>query len=246
MKGEGRLHVALDAVVALRAISDARQPDPVAVGLLAELAGVDLVALSMRDAQRTARERDLRLLRDSLSASLDLVMSPSADLVTTAFDVRPDRVTLAPDLRDAPGAGTLDAHLLKDALRKHVHHLKDADMAVGVVVEPSLDQVKALHRIGADVVVLHAGGLGQARSSAETRTEIARIADSATLASRLDMRVAVGGGIDLREVETLARIGQIREFQVGHALLARALLRGIEQAVTDFGAAIDRGRRRAL
>ncbi len=246
MKGEGRLHASLDGVVALRALQEHRQPDPVAVGLLAELAGVDIVALSMRDDQRTARERDLRLLRDSLGAALDLVMSPSADLVTTAFDVRPDRVTLAPDARDGPAGGTLDAHLLKDALRKHVHHLKDADMRVGVVVEPALDQVKALHRIGADVVVLHAGGLRQARSTAETRVEIARIADAATLAARLELRVAVSGGVDLREAETLARVGHIHEFQVGHSLLARAILRGIERAVADFGAAIDRGRRRAL
>jgi len=246
LKGEGRLHVALDGVVALRALGGHRQPDPVSVGLLAELAGVDLVALSMRDEHRTARERDLRLLRDSLGSALDLLMSPSADLVTTAFDVRPDRVTLAPDLRDSPAGGTLDAHLLKDALRKHVHHLKDADMRVGVVVEPALDQVKALHRIGADVVVLHVGGLRQARSTADTRVEISRIADAATLAGRLDLRVAVSGGVDLRAAETLARIPQIREFQVGHALLARSIMRGIEQSVADFGAAIDRGRRRAL
>ncbi len=244
MRGEDRLHVSLDGVVALRSVNPGRHPDPVSVGLLAELAGVDYVALALGD-RRARRERDVHLLRDGLGARLDLVMAPSGDVVTTAFDVRPDRVTLAPDPREGSG-GTLDAHLLKDALRKHVSHLKDAEIEVGVRIEPALDQVKALHRIGASIAVLDVGGYLQARNASEIRNELSRISDAATLASRLELRVAVGGGVQLRSAEVLARIAPIGEFQIGHALLSRALLRGIDRAVSDFVAAIERGRRRAF
>ncbi len=245
MRGEGRLHVSLDGVVALRAAGDGHHPDPVAAGMLAELAGVDMVGLSLRDELRAQRERDVRLLRDSLPARLDVVMAPSADLVTTVFDVRPHRITLSPDPRDSSG-GTLDAHLLRDALRKHVQHLDDVDVMVAVRVEPTLEQIKALHRIGADVAVIDVRGYREARTASEVRSELARISDAATLASRLELGVAVGGGVDLRMAEVLARIPHVEELQVGHALLSRALLRGIDQAVTDFMAAVERGRRRLL
>lgn len=238
---DARLHLVLDGVVAFRARREGGDPDPVAVALLAELAGADGVSLRLREGR--GGERDLRLLRETLRARLDLALAPAADLVGTAFDARPHRVTLVPEARgDAEGAGGLDVRLLKDALRSHVNHLHDADIEVAARIEPDLEQVKALHRIDADVAVIHAGQLRRATTRRERRFELTRIADAATTAARLDLRVAVAGGLDLQTVEELARLPHVEEFHVGHACLARALLLGVERAVRDFLAAIARGR----
>lgn len=245
---DARLHLHLDPFVALRALDPAgRDPQPVSVAILAELAGVDGVSLRLRDERHAAHERDVHLLRESVSTRLDLGLSPVADLVTRAFDLRPDRVTLVPERAEGDGIlRGLDAHVLKDALKKHVLHLRDADLQVAVRVEPTLDQVKALHRLDADAVVLVAAGYMTARTASERRMERARINDAAVLAARLGLSVALDGGLNLRALESLASIAQIEEFHVGHALAARAMLTGLERAVHDFRGAIDRGRRRAL
>ncbi len=245
---DARLHLHLDTVVGFRQLREgARAPEAVAVAVLAELAGVDGLGLRMHEGRRDALQRDVQLLRAGTQTQLELGMAPTADLVTTAFDLRPDRVTLIPDRAEgAPVLGGLDAHVLKDALKKHVNHLRDADVEVAVRVEPNLDQVKALHRLDASVICLVASGFMSARTAAERRLESNRLQDAAVLARRLGLRVAVVGGLDLRAVEALAAVAAIEEFHVGHACIARATLRGIERAVHDFRVAIERGRQRAM
>ncbi len=243
MSLECRLHLSLDPVAAFRGLRDSATPEPVAVALLAELAGVRFVSMEARDQRRA---RDVRLLRETLSVPVDLALAPTLDPVGTAFEVRPDRLTLVPEQREGgSAAGGLDAHLLRDALKKHVTHLRDAEIEVGVRIEPGLEQVKALHRCDANVAVLHGGGLLRARGPAEQRAELVRLRDAASLAHKLNLRVAVAGGVDLRAAELLAQVPQISELHLGHACLARALLVGIERAVSDFAEAVARGRRQA-
>lgn len=244
MSSEARFSLSLDSVAAFRALRGGQAPEPLAVGLLAELAGVDGLIVHLRGDTRARRERDARLLREAVQSRLELCLSPATDLVSTAFDARPDRVTMVPQGREggAP-VGGLDVSLLKDTLRKHVNHLKDADIEVAARVEPALDQIKALHRLDVDVAVLFGGAYMAARGLAERRTERGRLADAATFASRAGLKVAVAGGLDIRAVEALAEIRQISEFHVGHACVARGLLQGIGAAIRDFKMAIERGRR---
>lgn len=245
---DARFALNLDGVVAIRALRGGREPEPVAVALLAELAGAHGLAISVRDDRRSGgQERDLRMLRESVTARFDLRLSPAADLVALAFDTRPDRVTLIADRREGEAsAAGLDAQLLRDSLRKYVQHLRDAEVEIAFCVAPDLDQIKAVHRLDADCVVLHAGGFSAAASPQDRRTEMTRLHDAATTAARLGMRVCVGGGLDLRGVEEVARIPHATEFQVGQACLSRALLVGVERGVRDFLDAIARGRQRPL
>lgn len=243
MKGVEQLYLSVDPVAEVRAMRRGREPDPLTVALLAEMAGVSAVAFELRGERGL---RDVRLLRASLKTRLDLWLAPSIDLVSTAFDVRPNRLTLVPERReDGAPLGGLDAHLLREALKKQVTSLREAEIEVAIRVEPALEQIKALHRCDADVAVLYTGGLGRASTEADRRTELGRITDAATLARRLGMTVAVSGGLDLPRVESLARIPQLDEFHVGHGCIGRAVVRGIEQSVLDFMAAIQRGRRHA-
>jgi pyridoxine 5-phosphate synthase len=229
---DARFTLNLDGVVAIRSLRGGREPDPVAVALLAQLAGAHGLSLSVRDERRGGQERDLRMLRESVSL---------------AFDTRPDRVTLVSERREGESsAAGLDVHLLRDALRKHVQHLRDADVEIAFCIAPDLDQVKAAHRLDADAVVLTANAYAAAGTPQERRLELTRLLDAATTAARLGIRVAIGGGIDLRRVEEVARIPHATEFQVGQACLARSLLVGVERGVGDFIAAIGRGRQRPL
>ena len=241
-----RLYLNLDAVVKMRGQREQNQPDPVAVAILADLGGVDGVALHVGQGSES-RERDGRLLRESVSARFDLLLSPAADLIDLAFNVRPDRVILVPERRSPHSPlGGLDAQLLKDALAKHIEHLRSADLEIGVRIEPALDQVKALHRAGADIAVLSTGVYSSCQGAAAKQAEWIRIVDAATLAGRLGLRVAVAGGITLEAAEALARIPQIEEFCVGHAAISRAILKGIENTIHEFKAALERGRRQPL
>ncbi|MCA9527052.1 MAG: pyridoxine 5'-phosphate synthase [Myxococcales bacterium] len=239
---DARLYLSLDDAITWRGLRDAGGPEPVALAVLAELAGVDGIVVSLREGPRALRPRDLVLLRQSVTTRLSLDIPPTADIVSAAFDIRPDRVTLVPEHRDGP-VGGLDVHVLKDALKKHIGHLHDADVEVGVRIEPALEQVKALHRLDVKAAVLTTGRFAAARGM-ERRQELARLVDAAALAQRLGLTVALSGGLGLATIETLLGAARFNEVHVGHACLARAMLKGLEGAIADFLAAMDRGQRR--
>jgi pyridoxine 5-phosphate synthase len=244
---DAQLHLAVGSAAAFRRLSGGVHPSTVSVALLAELAGAHCISYDLRSPDRNDAERDARLLRACLAGRFDIVVASGPDLMDLAFSMRPNRLTLAPEKREGgSGAGGVDAHMLRDSLRRQVLHLRDAGIEVGVRIDPDIEQCKALHRAEAEVAVLNCDAFVRARTAQERLTETTRIADTATLANRLGLRVGIVGDIDLVSIETLARIAHIDEFQVGHACLARGMLRGIEQAVLDFSAGIDRGRRRAF
>ena len=244
---DARLHVAVDAAAVFRRHGDGKYPSTVSVALLAELAGADCISYDLRSSDRAEAERDARLLRACIGGQLDVVVASGPDLMDLAFSMRPDRLTLAPERRDGGLAlGGLDAHMLRDALRKQILHLRDAGMTTGVRIQPELEQVKALHRAEADVCVLNCDAYSRATGVAARKAEATRIGDAASLAHRLGLRVALVGDLDLAGVEELARSPHVEEFHVGHACLARGMLRGIEVAVSDFADAIGRGRRRGF
>ena len=240
---DARFFVDLDSVVGFRQLSHRGGPEPIAAAVLAELAGADGLVIGLTEGERGMRPRDLAQLRKAVHSHMCVDLPPTADVVSAAFDIRPDRVTLVPEGRDRRGGGGgLDAHVLKDALKKHVGHLTDADVEVGVRVDPALEQIKALHRLNADVAVLNTHRFVSARG-VERRQELARIVDAASLAERLGIKVAVSGGLDLDTAEQLAQRAKIDEFHVGHACMARALLKGLEGSISDFITAIERGGR---
>ncbi|MSP70673.1 MAG: pyridoxine 5'-phosphate synthase [Myxococcales bacterium] len=242
-----RLHMNLDAVVSLRGRRGTAEPEPAAVAMLAELAGVHGLSISRVEERRELLDRDVRLLREIIRTRLNLRLVPGGDLAAIAFDTRPQRITLIsePQSRQALPSG-LDVNLLKDALRKHFQTLRDADIEVAVHILPDLDQVKAAHRVSVDVIELDAVGYTAARTPAERRVELVRLVDAATTAARLGMRVALSGGLDLRSAEELSRLTHASELHVGHDLVARSVLVGVERAVGDFLQAMARGRQRPL
>jgi len=242
-----RLGVNVDHVATLRQARRAAYPDPVAAAQLAELGGADQITIHLREDRRHIQDRDLRILRQTVTTRLNLEMAATAEMVKIAYDVKPDSCTLVPERREElTTEGGLDVAGGKDHVRKIVRTLRDADILVSVFVDPDVDQVRAAHRAEAQVVEIHTGRYCDARLPADQRRELSRVLDAVRAAAKLGLAVAAGHGLHYRNVGPVAAIPEIEEFNIGHAIVARAVLVGFERAVREMRQLIAEGARPGL
>ena len=156
-------------------------------------------------------------------------------MVKIAYEVRPDVATLVPERREElTTEGGLDVSGQLEAIRKATRTLQDAEIAVSLFIDPDLDQVRASHKCGANRVELHTGRYCQARRAEDRARELSRIVDAAKTASKLGMGVAAGHGLSYSNVQPIARIREIDELNIGHAIVARSVLVGFERAVSEM------------
>jgi pyridoxine 5-phosphate synthase len=230
-----RLGVNVDHVATLRQARRATYPDPVTAAALAELAGAEQITIHLREDRRHIQDRDLRILRDTCQTLLNLEMAASQEMVKVAFEYKPDLVTLVPERREElTTEGGLDAATQREPLRKLVRNLKDAQIVVSLFIDPDLDQVRAAHKCDADRIEIHTGRYSEARKENERAAELARVTDAAKAAAKLGLRVAAGHGLNYENVGPISRIPEIEELNIGHAIVARAVLVGFERAVREM------------
>lgn len=230
-----RLGVNVDHVATIRQARRVSYPDPVTAAALAELAGANQITIHLREDRRHIQDRDLRILRETVQTQLNLEMAATPEMVKIAYEHKPDQVTLVPERREeVTTEGGLDVNAQREALRKLVKNLKDGDLPVSMFIDPDLDQVRASHKCDADQVELHTGRFCEARNERERQAELTRILDSAKAAAKLGMRVAAGHGLSYENVAQVARISEIAELNIGHAIVARAVLVGFERAVREM------------
>ena len=240
-----QLHLSLDGVIGYRERLGSTSPSTVSIATIASIAGIDGLSLDLRGPLKKATERDARLVRASVESSLQLVMSPGPDLMDLAFEIRPNRVLIGPQLREVgPESAGLDASLSKEVLRKQLLHLRDSDFEVGVIVDPDIAQVKTLHRLEAQLCVLSVDSFVRTRQVTQQTVELNRLQDAANLAYSLGMRVALRGAWTLEHCSRLAQIATVQEAHLGHAMLGRAMLVGVERAVQTFRDQLALGRTR--
>ncbi len=231
-----RLGVNVDHVATLRqARKIVMYPDPVTAAGLAELAGADQITIHLREDRRHIQDRDLRILRETCQTTLNLEMAASQEMVKIAYEHKPNQVTLVPERREElTTEGGLDVNLQREALAKIVKNLKDGDIVVSMFIDPDLDQVRASHKVNADRIELHTGRYCEARNARDRERELARIVDAAKAAAKLGMGVAAGHGLNYENVRPIARIAEIDELNIGHSIVARAVLVGFERAVREM------------
>jgi pyridoxine 5-phosphate synthase len=241
-----RLGGNVDHVATLRQSRRTTYPDPVQAAMLAELAGADQITIHLREDRRHIQDRDLQVMRRTVQTRLNLEMAATQEMVKIAFDVKPDACTLVPERREElTTEGGLDVVANRDNVRKVVKTLKDAEVVASLFIDPDIDQVKAAHRVEADVVEIHTGRYCDARLAADRRRELSRIVDAAKAAAKLGLTVAAGHGLNYQNLLPVAAISEIEEFNIGHAIVAHALLVGMERAVKEMKELIARGSRRA-
>ncbi len=247
-----RLGVNVDHVATVRQARHALYPDPVIAAGLCELAGASQITVHLREDRRHIQDRDLLLLRKTVQTKLNLEMAATPEMLRTAFEVRPDTVTLVPERRqEVTTEGGLDVIGQKDALKRFIAELVQADIHVALFVDPSVEQVQQSARVGAHAVELHTGRFCEAsaigRAAKEVRAEEhRRLVDAAKTAIKVKLACYAGHGIHYDNVADIASITEIEELNIGHSIIARAILVGIERAVREMAELAREARRAAL
>ena len=230
-----RLGVNVDHIATLRQLRGTVYPDPAAAAALCELAGAEQITVHLREDRRHIQERDLRVLRQTVQTQLNLEMAATQEMVQLCYEVKPDMATLVPERREElTTEGGLDVVSQRDNLKKIVKILRDGEIVASLFIDPEVDQVRAAHKIDAQRVELHTGRYCDARTPSDRRREFTRVIDSAKAAAKLGLGVAAGHGLNYANVQVIAAIPEIDELNVGHALVARAVLVGLDTAVRDL------------
>lgn len=230
-----RLGVNIDHVATLRQARGGTAPDPLAAAVLVELAGADGLVVHLREDRRHIQDRDLKLLKEIVQTKLDLEMAAEDEMAKIALTIKPHLVTLVPERRqELTTEGGLDVVGQRERIRKIVELLHDGGIPISLFVEPDLEQIKAAHKVAADYVELHTGRYANARRLKEEQAELESITQAAKLAYKLGLGVNAGHGLNYRNVKRLTQITEIVEYNIGHSIIARAVLVGLERAVREM------------
>ncbi len=229
-----RLGVNIDHVATVREARKAKQPDPIAAAVLAELGGADGIVVHLREDRRHIHDRDVKLLRETIQTKLDLEMAATEEMVRVALEVKPEMVTLVPERRqELTTEGGLNVVSNRDELKKVIDLLHEGEIHVSLFIDPDPMQIKAAHKISADLIEIHTGRYTNSRGK-DRQTELHQILEAARLASKLGMGVNAGHGLDYTNVAPVAQITEIEELNIGHSIIARAILVGMERAVLEM------------
>lgn len=230
-----RLSVNIDHIATIRQARKGQEPDPVAAAVLAELAGAGGIIGHLREDRRHLQDRDLRLLRQVVQTKLNLEMAATDEMQRIALEVRPDITTLVPEKREElTTEGGLDAASRIDHLKKYVGRLQEAGIVVSLFVDPDDGQIAASRKIGADWVEIHTGEYANARNGRDRENQFRRIAEAAKLAASLGMKVGAGHGLNYVNARVIARIPEVEELNIGHSIISRAALVGMDKAVREM------------
>ncbi len=233
-----RLHVNVDHVATLRQARKVGYPDPVAAAAVAELAGAAGITVHLRGDRRHIQERDLRILRETVRGTLNVEMATTPEMTRIALNLKPHVVTFVPERPDElTTEGGLEVSYNRDAIAKHVGLLKEAGIHVSLFVDPDLDQVRAAHKVDADQVEINTAKYCEAFEAHDRErlgSEMEKIVNAAKTGFKLGMSVAAGHGLHYQNVQALSEIAEIEEYNIGHAVIARAVLVGIDRAVREM------------
>jgi pyridoxine 5-phosphate synthase len=238
-----KLSVNIDHVATLRQARRGKYPDPIAAAILAEIAGAEGIIVHLREDRRHIQDRDLELLRKVIQTKLNLEMANTEEIMAIALKVKPDLVTFVPERREElTTEGGLDVRAHLKSLQKNVLRLKKAGIRSSLFIDPNALQVKASKRVGADFVEIHTGKYCDGSDERSRQKELQRIARAIHLARRLGLRVNVGHGLDYQNVSPFTKIPEIEEYSIGHSIISRAVLVGLERAVMEMKSLIQSGK----
>jgi pyridoxine 5-phosphate synthase len=227
--------VKIDSVGALRYTQKQLSPDPVTAALLAELAGADGIAAYLREDRKYIHDRDIRILRSVVQTKLVLLMGFSSEMAGIALNVKPDRVTLVPEKREEFSAeGAMDLIVHQSVVSEAVDTLQDGGIPVAIFIDPDPEQIKLAHQVGAAMVEINTAPFCSATTTMRKNQSFIKIVDAVKLAHKLKRKVVVGRGLSYHTIRLFTDIGEIDEYCIGHSIISRAVLKGMETAVRDM------------
>jgi len=234
-----RLAVNIDHIATIREARKAREPDPVAAAILAELAGARGITVHLRGDRRHIKERDVELLRQIVSTKLNIEMAATAEMTGVAARTRPDQVTLVPEQpHELTTQGGLDVIANRATVRDAAAALRAAGIHVSIFIDPDPAQVTASRDIGADAVEINTGAYSDA-PPAERQARLEDVQKAASIAAAQGLEVLAGHGLTYVNIHPIAAIRDIVELNIGHSIVARAALVGLERAVREMVALLE-------
>jgi pyridoxine 5-phosphate synthase len=233
------LSVNIDHIATIRQARKGMEPDPVSAALLAELAGADGIIAHLREDRRHVQDRDLRLLRQTVQTKLNLEMAATDEMHRIALEVKPNITTLVPEKREElTTEGGLEVASRTDFMKSYISRLQQGGIVVSLFVDPDEKQVSAARKSGADWVEIHTGAYANANTEKHREREFVKITEAAKLAGSLGLRVGAGHGLNYVNVRKIAHIPEVEELNIGHSIISRAALVGLERAVREMKALI--------
>lgn len=229
------LGVNIDHIATIRQARRGVEPDPVAAAVIAELAGADGITVHLREDRRHIQERDVRLLRQTIRTRLNLEMAATPEMVAIALDVKPDYITLVPERREEiTTEGGLNVKAQGDRLGKFVHQLQNAGIPVSLFIDAEPKQIAASAKTGAKFIELHTGTYANAKNEEELKQELKVLADGGELAIKLGLRLNSGHGLTYWNTRAIAQIAGMEELNIGHSIISRAVLVGLDRAIREM------------
>lgn len=234
------LGINVDHVATVREARKTFEPDPVMAATLAILGGADGITIHLREDRRHAKDRDLRLLREVVQCELNLEMAATKEMVRIALDIKPGMVTLVPEKRqELTTEGGLDMTGQKKNLKDTIKRIQDAGIPVSLFINPSIMDVDISKEVGADMVEIHTGLYANAKGKKQEK-ELHRVIEAVKVANKLGLFANAGHGLNYFNVKNIASIEGIRGLYIGHSIIARSVLVGIERAVREMKGLIEK------
>jgi pyridoxine 5-phosphate synthase len=230
-----RLGVNIDHVATVRQARRALEPDPVAAAVLALLGGADGITVHLREDRRHIQDRDVRVLRQVATKLLNLELSVADAIVAIACEVKPDQATLVPERREElTTEGGLDVVQHQAAVAKAMERLHQEGIAVSLFIDPDLRQIEIAKLLGAKAIEIQTARYSEAKTSADRQRELDLLRESTDFARQHGLHVHLGHGLNYENVGAVVQIAGIEELNIGHSIVSRAVLVGMERAVREM------------
>jgi pyridoxine 5-phosphate synthase len=233
-----RFYVNVDHVATVREARRTDEPDPVRAAMLVELAGADGITVHLREDRRHVSERDVRVLMDTIRTGLNLELAAATDVLDIACDLRPMQATLVPESREevtTEGGLALGEKGVRTATAEAIRRLSSAGIRTSLFVDPDKETLEISAELGVTAVELHTGEYANATEPPERDAQLARLDSAAHTAIDLGLAVHAGHGLTYENVTPVAAIAPIEELNIGHSVVSRAVLVGMERAVREMG-----------
>ncbi len=233
------LGVNIDHVATVRQARLTFEPDPVWAAVLAELGGADGITLHLREDRRHIQDHDLYTMKKTVQVKLNLEMAAEEEMTAIALEVRPDQVSLVPEKREElTTEGGLDVVANLKRVEQCVHQLQQAGIEVSLFIDPDVEQIAAATEVGVHAVELHTGRYADATSADEQQKEYDVIVKASEFTVAQGLKLHMGHGLTYRNVSKIAAIPDVCELNIGHSIVSRAVLVGMEQAVREMKALV--------
>jgi pyridoxine 5-phosphate synthase len=234
-----RLGVNIDHVATVRQARRADEPDPAAAAVLALLGGADGITVHLREDRRHIQDRDLRLLRQLVTHRLNLEMAAVDAIVDIACEVKPDEATLVPERREElTTEGGLDVVAHQAVVGRALERLRSAGIEVSLFIDPDIRQIEIARRLGATAIEIQTARYSETRTPADRQRELQSLEEATHFARDQGLHVHMGHGLNYCNVQAVARIPGVEELNIGHSIVSRAVLVGMERAVREMKEAI--------